>query len=99
MRRVACLQHGIDDVDYDLDVFADEAALDKPDAKDTLVHFVETAEEFRDGDDFNLELDSPDLINGASGIGVAETLALYRRWADEVLTTFASYPVPKGLMS
>lgn len=99
MRRVACLQHQVDDVRYDLDVLGDDASLDRLDAKDTLVHFIEMADEFRQGDDFDLELDHPDLINGASGIGVAGTLALYRRWADEVLTTFAAYPVPSGLMT
>ena len=71
---VACLQHGVDDVDYELDVLGDFAALDKDDAKDTLVHFVQLAEEFRDGDDFDLELDHADLINGASGLGVGETI-------------------------
>jgi hypothetical protein len=99
LRRVACLQHGVDDVNYELDVLGDFAALDKDDAKDTLVHFVQLAEEFRDGGDFDLELDHPDLINGASGLGVGETIDLYRRWADEILTTFAKHPVPRTLMS
>jgi 7-cyano-7-deazaguanine synthase in queuosine biosynthesis len=99
LRRIACLQHSIDDVDYELDVLNDLAALDKDDAKDTLVHFIQLAEEFRDADDFDLEFDHADLINGASGLGVAETIALYRRWADEVLTTFARFPVPRTLMS
>ena len=98
LRRVACLSHDIPDVAYDLDVLDDHAALDKPDAKDTLLHFIEMAQEFRDADDFDLELDHPDLINGASGLGVSETIALYRRWAGEVLTTFSAHPVPKGLM-
>lgn len=99
LRRVACLQHGVDDVNYELDVLGDFAALDKDDAKDTLVHFVQLAEEFRDGDDFDLELDHADLINGASGLGVGETIDLYRRWADEILTTFAKHPIPRTLMS
>lgn len=99
LRRVACLEHNVDDVDYELDVLSDPAALDKDDAKDTLVHFIQMAEEFHDGDDFDLELDHADLINGASGRGVSDTIALYRRWASEVLTTFADYPVPTSLMS
>ena len=82
LRRVACLKHGIDDVDYALDVLSDFAALDNDDAKDTLVRFIQLAEEFRDGNDFDLEFDHADLIGGASGLGVAETIALYRRWAD-----------------
>ncbi len=99
LRRVACLQHAIVDVDYDVDVLTDSAALDKDEAKDTLVHFIQLAQEFRDGDDFDLELDHADLINGASGLGINQTIALYRRWADEILTTFDKHPVPRTLMS
>lgn len=99
LRRVACLQHGIDDVHYALDVLGDPAALDNADAKDTLVHFIQLAEEFRDSDDFDLEIDHADLIGGASGLGIADTIAVYRRWADEILTTFGAHPVPRTLMS
>jgi 7-cyano-7-deazaguanine synthase in queuosine biosynthesis len=98
MRRLACLKHGIKDVNYDLDVLSDAAALDKPDAKDTLVHFIQLADEFDSKSDFDLEIDHPDLINGASGLGVSATLALYRRWGQEVLATFATHPVPASLL-
>ena len=52
-----------------------------------------------DGDDFDLELDHADLINGASGLGIEQTIARYRGWADEILTTFGKHPVPRTLMS
>jgi hypothetical protein len=99
MRRLACLAHGIADVTYELDVLGDLAALDKDDAKDTLVHFIQLADEFDNGSDFDLEVDHPELINGASGLGTTATLALYRRWAQEVLNTFVAHPVPASLMS
>jgi len=41
---------------------------------------------------FDLEVDHPELINGASGLGITATLALYRRWAQEVLNTFTAHP-------
>jgi hypothetical protein len=41
----------VDDVTYDEDLFQDEAALVRDDAKDALTHLVELAEEFRDADD------------------------------------------------
>jgi hypothetical protein len=99
MRRLACLAHGIADVPYELDVLGDLAALDNDDAKDTVVHFIQLADEFDSGSDFDLEVDHPELINGASGLGITATLALYRRWAQEVLATFAAHPVPASLMS
>ena len=99
MRRLACLAHGVDDVDYELDVLGDLTALDKDDAKDTLVHFIQLADEFNTSTDFDLEMDHPELINGASGLGLTGTLALYQRWAKEVLTTFAAHPVPSSLMA
>jgi hypothetical protein len=99
LRRLACLAHGIADVTYELDVLGDPAALDKDDAKDTLVHLIQLADEFDNGSEFDLEVDHPELINGASGLGITATLALYRRWAQEVLTMFAVHPVPASLMS
>ena len=75
MRRLACLAHGVDDVDYELDVLGDLTALDKDDAKDTLVHFIQLADEFNTRTDFDLEMDHPEFINGASGLGLAGTLA------------------------
>jgi 7-cyano-7-deazaguanine synthase in queuosine biosynthesis len=99
MRRLACLDHGIADVKYELDVLADPASLNKEDAKDTLVHFVQLADEFDTRSDFDLEVDHPELINGASGLGTIATLALYRRWAGEVLAAFTAHPVPASLMS
>jgi 7-cyano-7-deazaguanine synthase in queuosine biosynthesis len=99
MRRLACLAHGIPDVTYELDILGDLSALDKDDAKDTLVHFIQLADEFDNGSDFDLEVDHPELINGASGLGISATLALYRRWAQEVLNTFGAHPVPASLMS
>ena len=99
MRRLACLAHGIDDVDYELDVLGDLTALDKNDAKDALVHFIQLADEFNTSTEFDLEMDHPELINGASGLGLTGTLVLYQRWAQEVLTTFAAHPVPSSLMA
>ncbi|MGO9762689.1 MAG: 7-cyano-7-deazaguanine synthase [Solirubrobacteraceae bacterium] len=99
MRRISCLVHNVEDVTYELDVLNDAPTMDKADAKDTLTHFIEVAQDFRELDDFDLELTYPDLINGASAMSIAETIAMYRRWADQVLDTLVGYPVPRSLMT
>jgi hypothetical protein len=98
-RRLACLIHAIPDVAYELDVLDDTQALDRDDALDTLTHFIMTAEEFRDEDDFELLMSHAELLGGAFAPGADATLALYRRWAGEVLAVLEAHPVPRSLMS
>jgi hypothetical protein len=98
-RRLACLTHAIPDVEYELDVLGDSAALERDDALDTLTHFIMTAEAFRDEDDFELLMSHSELLGGAFAPGADAALALYRRWADEVLTVLEAHTVPRSLMS
>lgn len=98
-RRLASLTHSIPDVAYEVDVLNDRDALERDDALDTLTHMIMTAEAFRDEDDFELLMSHAEILGGAFAPGADAALALYRRWAGEVLSVLEAHPVPRSLMS
>jgi 7-cyano-7-deazaguanine synthase in queuosine biosynthesis len=99
IRRISCTAHGVPDADYDEDVFTDAAALSRDDAKDALTHLIQLAEEFRDGDDDDLELDYPELLGGGVALSLSDAIAMYKRWADQALGVLSEQPVPRGFIS
>ena len=97
LRRISCERHGVPDVPYDHDVFDDPAALNDDKARDNLTHFISLVEDLGELDDVTMEIEYPELINGAPALTLAQTIDLHRRWADEASTVLFAHPVPLSL--
>jgi 7-cyano-7-deazaguanine synthase in queuosine biosynthesis len=94
MRRISCELHGLDDAEYENDIFTDEVLVDtNPRAKDNLVHLGGLIRDFRELDDFDLELEYVEIFSGGSQITAAEGLELHKRWANEAHTVLSKYPL------
>lgn len=94
MRRISCELHGIPDAAYDHDIFTDEALLEtNPRAKDNLVHLGGLISDFRQLDDFELELEYVEIFSGGSQIAGAEVLELHKRWVRQAHTVLSKYPL------
>ncbi len=97
MRRISCEHHGIQDVDYDHDVFDDYAALSDDKARDNLTHFISLIEDLSEMDDVTMEVEYPELLNGAPALTLTQTIDLHRRWASEASAVLFSHAVPSSL--
>jgi 7-cyano-7-deazaguanine synthase in queuosine biosynthesis len=97
LRRVSCERHAVPDVAYDHDVFDDPAALNDDRARDNLTHFISLIEDLKELDDVAMEIEYPELINGAPALTLSQTIDLHRRWADEASSVLFAHPVPVSL--
>jgi 7-cyano-7-deazaguanine synthase in queuosine biosynthesis len=97
LRRISCESHGVADVAYDHDVFDDHSAINDDKARDNLTHFISLVEDLSELDDVTMEIDYPELINGAPAMTLRQTIDLHRRWAGEASAVLFSHPVPAGL--
>ena len=94
MRRISCELHGIEDAEYDHDVFTDDVFVSQnPRAQDNLVHLGGLVRDFRTLDDFELELQYVEVFSGGSQLSASEALELHHRWADQAATVLSRYPV------
>jgi 7-cyano-7-deazaguanine synthase in queuosine biosynthesis len=92
MRRVSCELHGLPDASYANDALDDEVFLSQnPRAMDNLVHLGGLIRDFRERDDFELELEYVEVFNGGSQMSATEALALHRRWADQAAEVLGRY--------
>lgn len=97
MRRISNEFNNVADIDYEVDIFEDPAALDDPKARDNLTHFVFLVEDLRELPDVELEYEYPELLGGAPAMTLSDAIELHRRWAEQAATVLYSHPVPAGL--
>jgi 7-cyano-7-deazaguanine synthase in queuosine biosynthesis len=97
LRRISCEHHSVTDVPYDHDVFDDPAALGDEKARDNLTHFISLVQDLAELDDVSMEIEYPELINGAPALTLAQTIDLHRRWAHEACAVLFAHPVPVSL--
>jgi Queuosine biosynthesis protein QueC len=94
MRRISCEFHGIPDAPHRNDPFADEAFLaQNPRAADNLMHLGQLVRDFRELDDFELELRYIEVFTGGTQMSAGDALALHHRWADQAAEILGRYPV------
>jgi hypothetical protein len=94
MRRISCELHGLPDAPYREDAFTDEAFVSQnPRAMDNLIHLGQLVHDFRDLDDFELELKYIEIFTGGTQMSAGEALALHHRWADQAVEVLGRYPV------
>lgn len=94
MRRISCELHGLPDARYRNDPFADDVFLaQNPRATDNLIHLGSLIRDFRELDDFELELKYIEIFSGGSQMSPSEALALHRRWAEQAAAVLQRYPV------
>jgi hypothetical protein len=94
MRRISCELHGLPDAAYREDPFADEVFLSQnPRATDNLIHLGQVVRDFRELDDFELELKYIEIFTGGTQMSASEALALHHRWADQAAKVLGRYPV------
>jgi 7-cyano-7-deazaguanine synthase in queuosine biosynthesis len=94
MRRISCELHGIPDASYRSDPFGDEVFVSQnPRAADNLIHLGGLVSDFRELDDFELELKYIEIFTGGTQMSASEALALHHRWADQAADVLGRYPV------
>ena len=96
-RRISFELHGVLDARPTADPFDDERAIDRPFARDNLVHLCMVVQEIGELDDLQFELKHPEILDGGTQITPAQVRALYRRWAEQALEVLSRHPVPQGL--
>ncbi len=85
LRRVSMLTAGMPDEAYEIDVLAEPAAYRGTEAYGNLIDLLTQAVEVRQHSDAELLMKWPQLLDlPATGVAVADVLAAYRRYADEV---------------
>jgi len=93
MRRISCELHGIPDADYRNDPFGDEVFVSQnPRAADNLIHLGGLVRDFRELDDFELELNYIEIFTGGTQMSASDALALHHRWADQAADVLGRYP-------
>lgn len=97
LRRISCERHSVTDVPYDHDIFDNPAALGDEKARDNLTHFISLVQDLAELDDVSMEIEYPELINGAPALTLAQTIDLHRRWASEASAVLFAHPVPVSL--
>lgn len=97
MRRISFETHGVPDASYANDIFEDRLVLEKAFALDNLTHLVRIIETIRASSDLELQLEYPELLNGAGVLTMDECIALHRRWADEAATVLLGHTNPQML--
>lgn len=98
MRRIAFELHGVRDDKPIADPFDDRAAVERPFARDNLVHLCTVVEEISSLDDLRFELEHPEILDGGPQLSPAAARDLYRRWADQALTILRAHPIPRGML-
>ncbi len=85
LRRVSMLAAGVPDEAYEIDVLAEPTAYRGTEAYTNLIDLLSQAVEVRQRSDAELLMKWPQLLDlAAAGVSVADVLAAYRRYADEV---------------
>jgi 7-cyano-7-deazaguanine synthase in queuosine biosynthesis len=94
MRRISCELHGLADVDYRNDPFGDEVFLAQNlRATDNMVHLGGLVRDFRELNDFELELEYVEIFSGGTQMSAGEALALHHRWAEQAAEVLSRYEV------
>jgi 7-cyano-7-deazaguanine synthase in queuosine biosynthesis len=94
MRRISFETHGVPDADYKEDAFDDPDAIQTAFAVDNLTHLVRLVDGIRSSSDLEMQLNYPELLNGASAMSIGGCIDLYRRWADEAAAILFTRAVP-----
>ncbi len=97
IRKISFEWNSLVDVEHAADPFIDAAVMDSDFARDNLTHLVRLVEEIRVSSDLQLQLDYPELLNGARQLDPPATIDLHRRWASQAETILYSHPVPDSL--
>jgi hypothetical protein len=94
MRRISFETHGVADASYTDDAFDDPSVLEKEFSADNLTHLVRLVDEIEASTDLELQLNYPELLNGASSLSMRDCITLHRKWAREAANILFNRPVP-----
>lgn len=97
-RRISFELAQITEPAHKADPFSNPADVERPFARDNLVHLCTVVHEIESMDDLELEMAHPEILDGGSQISSAEVRDMYRRWASEALGVLRGYSVPAQLM-
>jgi hypothetical protein len=92
IRRISFEWNGAQDCTYDRDAFADPSVLDNEFASDNLTHLIRVLDDLANKSDLDLQLDYPELLNGATALPLAPNINLHRRWSTQGLDVISGYP-------
>ncbi len=95
MRRISFETHGVRDSNYAHDLFEDRVVLERPFALDNITHLVKIIEDIRTSSNLELQLEYPELLNGAGVLTMDECIDLHRRWADEAAAVLFGHSIPQ----
>jgi 7-cyano-7-deazaguanine synthase in queuosine biosynthesis len=95
MRRISCLSHGVDDVEYKVDALDEPNVLEDPRAQDSLAHFIGLVDDLRELSEVQLPFRYPELLNAAPAMPIEDAIAMHKRWAEQAEAVLASHPVPQ----
>lgn len=97
-RRISFEIAGVKEPRHAADPFSNAADVERPFARDNLVHLGTVVQEILGLDDLELEVRHPEILDGGSQIEPAEVRSMYRRWAQQATDVLSAYPLPRALM-
>ena len=99
MRRISFELEGVGEPDHAADPFDNPTDIQRPFARDNLIHLCQVVEAIDGLSDHDFELDHPEILDGGDMITPAAARDLYRRWASQALDVLRAHSVSRRFLS
>lgn len=99
MRKISCETHGVDDAPYK-DLVLDDPLVSDTNARaqDNLIHLCGFVRDFIDRDEFDLEIEYPEVFSGGRQLTPKAALDLHKRWAKQAEEVLRAHPISASLL-
>lgn len=99
IRRISFDLEGLSEAPHAANPFDNHGDVQRPFARDNMVHLCTVVEAIDGLSDLEFELDHPEILDGGNMIDPPAARDLYRRWAAQALQVLRAHPVPRRFLT